>query len=48
MKNQNLFSGKNEKNISKCCLLIFLPRVLSVTVLSICSRQISNTDFVIL
>ena len=25
-----LFSGKNKKNISKCCLLKVLPRVLSV------------------
>ena len=25
-----LFSGRNKKNISKCCLLKFLPRVLSV------------------
>ena len=29
MKCQNLFSGKNKKNISKCRLLKFLPRVLS-------------------
>ena len=27
---QILFSGKNKKNISKCCLLKILPRVLSV------------------
>ena len=32
MKCQILFSGKNKKNISKCCLLIILPRVLSVDV----------------
>ena len=25
-----LFSGKNKKNISICCLLIILPRVLNV------------------
>ena len=31
MKCQNLFSGKNKKNISKC-LLKFLPRVLSTYV----------------
>ena len=30
MKCQNLFSGKNKKNISKCRLLKILPRVLSV------------------
>ena len=30
MKYQNLFSGKNKKNISKCRLLKILPRVLSV------------------
>ena len=30
MKCQNLFSGKNKKNISVCCLLKILPRVLSV------------------
>ena len=30
MKCQILFSGKNEKNISKYCLLKILPRVLSV------------------
>ena len=30
MKCQILFSGKNKKNISKCCLLKILPRVLSV------------------
>ena len=32
MKCQILFSGKNKKNISKCCLLKILPRVLSVNV----------------
>ena len=30
MKSQNLFSGKNMKNISKCCLLKFLPSMLSI------------------
>ena len=30
MKCQNLFSGKNKKNILKCLLLKLLPRVLSV------------------
>ena len=30
MKCQILFSGKNKKNISKCCLLKILPGVLSV------------------
>ena len=30
MKFQILFSGKNKKNISKCRLLKFLPRVLRV------------------
>ena len=32
MKFQILFSGKNKKNISKCRLLKFLPRVLRVKV----------------
>ena len=31
MKCQNLFTGKNMENISKCCLLKLLPRVLSDT-----------------
>ena len=30
MKCQNLVSGKNKKNISKWCLLEFLPNMLSV------------------
>ena len=30
MKYQILFSGKNNKNISECCLLKFLPRMLDV------------------
>ena len=30
MKYHILFSGKNKKNISKCCLLKILPRVLRV------------------
>ena len=30
MKCHILFPGKNKKNISKCCLLKILPRVLSV------------------
>ena len=30
MKCQNLFSGKNKKNISICYLLKILPRVLSI------------------
>ena len=30
MKCQILFSGENKKNISICCLLKILPRVLSV------------------
>ena len=29
MKYQNIFSGKSEKNISKCHLLNFLPSMLS-------------------
>ena len=32
MKCQNLFSAKNKKNISICCLLKILPIVLSVNV----------------
>ena len=34
MKCQNLFSGKNKKNVSTCHLLKILPRVLSVKLLS--------------
>ena len=34
MKCQILFSGKNKKNISKCRLLKFLPRVLRVNLFS--------------
>ena len=30
MECQSLFSGKNKKNISKCCLLEFLPSMLNV------------------
>ena len=30
MKFQSLFSGKNEKNISKFCLVNFLPTMLSI------------------
>ena len=29
MEKQILFSGKNKKNISECCLLKFLPSMLS-------------------
>ena len=36
MKYQNLFSGKNKKNISKCRLLKILPRVLSVNMVLRC------------
>ena len=32
MKCQNLFSGNNKKNISICCLLKILPRVLSIKI----------------
>ena len=32
MKYQILFAGENTKNISKCCLLKTLPRVLRVKV----------------
>ena len=32
MKCQSQFPGKNKKNISKCCILKFLPRVLSVKI----------------
>ena len=37
MKCQILFSGKNKKNISKCRLLKFLPRVLRVKNVTFCS-----------
>ena len=30
MKYQSLFLAKNKKNISKCCLLAFLPSMLSI------------------
>ena len=36
---QILFSWKNEKNISKCCLLKIVPRVLSVKV---CTNKIAH------
>ena len=40
MKYQILFSGKNKKTISKCCLLKILPRVLSDNTDTVCiSRQ---------
>ena len=43
MKCHILFSEKNEKNISKCCLLKILPRVLCVKAPSkICSRRHSK------
>ena len=32
MKCQILFSGKNKKNISICCLLKILPRVLGIKI----------------
>ena len=32
MKCQNRFSGKSKKNISICCLLKILPRVLSINI----------------
>ena len=35
MKCLNLFSRKNKKNISVCCLLEILPRVLSIKVMSV-------------
>ena len=38
MKYQNLFSGKNKKNISVCLLLKILPRVLSVGYCTILSK----------
>ena len=34
MKRQNLFSGENKKNISKCHLLKLLPKVLRINILS--------------
>ena len=44
MKCQNMFFGENKKNISKCCLLKFLPRVLSdKSRFSHALVQISNT-----
>ena len=46
MKCQHLFSVKNKKNILKCCLLKFLPRVLSIKMLiigSIC--KVKGTCF---
>ena len=32
MKSQIFFSGKNKKNVLKCCVLKLLPRVLSVKI----------------
>ena len=39
MKCQSLFSGKSKKNNSKCCLLKFLPRVLSMKVNTVAEKQ---------
>ena len=43
MKCQNLFSGKNKKNISICHLLKILPSMLSVNHLSTVSSRLFNT-----
>ena len=32
MNCQSLLSGENNKNISKCCLLNFLPTILSIKI----------------
>ena len=53
MKWQNIFSGKNKKNISVCCLLKKLPRVLSINVTSVSLQDRSTcqklfTVFVVL
>ena len=50
----DLFSGTNKKNIPKCCLLKFLPRVLSIKIktitdtsgqMSILAEIVSCIDF---
>ena len=38
MKCQSLFPGRNKKNISKCCLLKILSRVLIVNNISFCMK----------
>ena len=43
MKYQKLFSWKNKKNISKCCLLKILPRVLSVNYVALLHCDITDT-----
>ena len=52
MKCQSLFSGKNNKNISKCCLLEFLPSMLSIkyqyVVLPLYLKHGSRKDTVVL
>ena len=50
MKFQILFSGKNKKNISKCHLLKFLPRVLrvkGVKIIYACFRNVSARIYII-
>ena len=45
MQCQILFSGKNKKNISKCRLLIILPRVLSVKQgVKYCTKTLSDAQ----
>ena len=40
MKHQNLFPGKNKKNISNCFVLKILPRVLRIKIIVIGSFNI--------
>ena len=46
MKYQSLFSGKNKKNISKCRLLTFFPRVLSIKIGMSACIEVSGAIFV--
>ena len=42
MKYQNPISGKNKKNISMCCLLKILPRVLSINSIFILKTEVGR------
>ena len=44
MKYQSLFSGKNKKNISKCCLLYFLTSMASLGATFSCKTGILLID----
>ena len=45
MKYQSYFLGKNKKNISNCCLMKFLPSILSANTLSTLHKIFSRPHF---